>query len=116
MADIENKVSKLLNTGDESISTENLFIEAIEELIKDEIKRHIKSKLDENEELKEEFRESVEMLMEAKAREGYAYAMLAKNSADLGYELIPPHLKEEMKDKLTEIFEEKMEEMMAEQE
>ena len=98
--------------GEDIINTENLIVEAVEDMIKDEIKKYIRAKLDENEELKSEFKEYVEMLMEAKVKEAYAYAMLAKASADLGFELIPPKMKKEMSDKLSELMEKKIEEMM----
>ncbi len=114
MKDIEKTVSHLMKGGEDIINTENLVVEAVEDMIKDEIKKYIRSKLDENEELKKEIKENVEMLMEAKAKEAYAYAMLAKSSADLGFELIPPKMKKEMKDKLSELMEKKIEEMMEE--
>lgn len=112
MPNIENLLSNLSKDND-LFSTENLLMEAIEDMIKEEIKNHIRAKLEEDEELKKDFKNSVEMLMEAKVKEGYAYAMLAKSSADLGLELIPPDLKEEMKSELAKMLEEKMEEMMG---
>ena len=112
LKDIEKTVSHLMKGGEDIINTENLIVEAVEEMIKDEIKKYIRSKLDENDELKKEIKENVEMLMEAKAKEAYAYGMLAKSSADLGFELIPPKMKKEMRNKLSELMEEKIEEMM----
>lgn len=109
---MDKKLGSILKGGEDLIDTENLIIEAVEDLIKDEIKRHIRKKIEENEELKNEFREHTEVLMEAKMKEVYAYAMLAKTSADLGLELIPPKMKDEMNDKLSEFMEKKMEEMM----
>jgi len=107
-------VNSLLKGGEELLDTENLMVEAVEELIKDEIKERIKSKLNENEELKAEFEEYVKVLMEAKMKEAYAYAMLAKTSADLGFELVPPEMKDKMNKKLKDFIEKKMEEMMKE--
>jgi len=112
LKDIEKTVSHLMKGGEDIINTENLIVEAVEDMIKDEIKKYIRSKIEENEELKSEFKEYVEMLMEAKAKEAYAYAMLAKTSADLGFELIPPKMKKEMSDQLSKLMEEKIEEMM----
>ncbi|MFW6176205.1 MAG: hypothetical protein ACOC40_00750 [Thermoplasmatota archaeon] len=114
MKDLEKTISHLMEGGEDIINTENLLVEAVEDMIKDEIKKYIRSKLEENEELKKEFKEHVEMLMEAKVKEAYAYAMLAKSSADLGFELIPPKMKKEMSDKLSELMEKKIEEMMEE--
>ena len=108
------KMESLLEGGEDLLNTENLMVEAVEELIKDEIKARIKNKLEENEELKSEFEEHVKILMEAKMKEAYAYAMLAKTSADLGFEMVPPEMKEKMNEKLRELIEKKMEDMMKE--
>lgn len=114
MSDLEGTISRLIKSSEEVINTENLVVEAIEEMVKEEIKNHIRAKLEEDEELKNEFKESVQFLLEAKVKEGYAYTRLAKSSADLGFELIPDDLKEDMKKEMTQIMEEKMEEIMAE--
>ncbi|MEF8835779.1 MAG: hypothetical protein V5A76_06450 [Candidatus Thermoplasmatota archaeon] len=111
----DRTLDSLLKGGEDLVHTENLMVEAVEELIKDEIKNRIRNKLQENEELRSEFEEHVKVLMEAKMKEGYAYAMLAKTSADLGLELIPPEMKDKMNEKLREFMEKKMEEMMKEE-
>ncbi|MBS3781237.1 MAG: hypothetical protein KGY66_06885 [Candidatus Thermoplasmatota archaeon] len=114
MTGTDRTLNSLLEGGEDLIHTENLMVEAVQELIKDEIKNRIKTKLQENEELKSEFEEYVKVLMEAKMKEAYAYAMLTKTSADLGLELIPPEMKDKMNEKLREFMEKKMEEMMKE--
>ena len=114
MTKTDRTVDSLLKGGEDLIHTENLMVEAVQELIKDEIKNRIRKKLQENEELRSEFEEYVKVLMEAKMKETYAYAMLAKTSADLGLELIPPEMKDKMNEKLREFIEKKMEEMMKE--
>ena len=114
MTKTDRTVDSLLKGGEDLIDTENLMVEAVQELIKDEIKNRIRNKLQENEELRAEFEEYVKVLMEAKMKETYAYAMLAKTSADLGLELIPPEMKDKMNEKLREFIEKKMEEMMKE--
>ncbi len=113
MAKVDNKLLSLLESGEELMSTENLIMESVKDLIKDEIKEHIHEKLDENEELKAEFKKGVEMMLEAKAKEAFAYAVIAKASTDLGMELIPPKLKEEMRKKLSKVLEEEIESIMA---
>ncbi|MEF8873407.1 MAG: hypothetical protein V5A88_01915 [Candidatus Thermoplasmatota archaeon] len=112
MPDIDKTLGSILKGGEDLINTETLIVEAVEELVKDEIKRHIRDKIEENPELKAEFKEHVEMLMEAKMKEAYAYGMLAKTSADLGFELIPQKMKDEMNEKISDLMEKKMEQMM----
>lgn len=114
MPSLEKSVSELIGSRDEHFSTENLIVESIEELIKEEIKDHIRKELEENEELRREFKESVDMLMEAKMKEAFAYAMIAKSSADLGLEIIPPKLKKDMKKKLSEMLEKEMGDILME--
>ncbi len=113
MPKIDHKLLSILESGEELMSTENLIMESVKDLIKDEIKEHIHNKLDENEKLKAEFKKGVEMMMEAKAKEAFAYAILAKASTDLGMELIPPKLKDEMRKKLSQVLEEEIETIMA---
>ncbi len=112
MPKVEKTLLNLLESSEELTSTENLIMESVKELIKEEIKEHIRAKLDENEEIKAEFKKGVEMMMEAKAKEAFSYAIIAKASADLGMELIPPKLKVEMKEKLAEMLEEEIGEIL----
>ena len=109
----DNKLLGLLQSSEELLSTENLIMESIKDLVKDEIKEHIHAKLEENEELKAEFKKGVELMLEAKAKEAFAYAIIAKASADLGMEMIPPKLKNEMKQKLSQVLEQEIESIMT---
>ncbi len=113
MSKLDNKLMNLLESSEEIMSTENLILESVKDLIKEEIKEHIRAKLDENEDIKAEFKRGVEMMMEAKAKEAFSYAIIAKASADLGMELIPPKLKSEMKKKIAEILEEEIGEILS---
>ena len=56
-------------------------------------------------ELKKEFKEAVGSLFEAKAKEAYALIKLAKCTAKLGLESIPPQMREQLFKELINIFE-----------
>jgi hypothetical protein len=87
-------------TMSDAIGTEELFMEALRDMVKDEIKRHVRAKLDENPALREELKEAIALLMEAKAKEVYATLKLAKASAKLGLTLVPEDLKRQMSKEL----------------
>lgn len=86
-------------------------MEAMRDLVKDEIKKYVKSKLDASPALKQEIKKAVEELMEAKVKEGYALVKLAKAGMKLGLELVPPRLREEFSKDLIAMFQKEIGEM-----
>ena len=91
-----------------ALGTENLIIEAVQSLVKDEIKRYIRAKLDEDEALRAELKKAVELYMEAKLKELYYGMKIAKTGAKLGFSLIPDKLKGEITGELGTLLEKEM--------
>jgi len=90
------------------LDTENLIIEAVHSLIKDEIKGYIRAKLYEDEELRTELKNAVELYMETKLKEFYYGMKIAKTGAKLGLNLIPEKLKTEISEEITRVLEKEM--------
>lgn len=111
MAD-EDVISSLIKGTKSMLSSETLLIEAVQDLVKDEVKRQIRQKLDGNAELKEELRKAVEDLMEAKVHEAYAVLKIGKVGAKLGIELVPAKLRKEIGQELASIFEKEVSRML----
>ncbi len=105
-------VEKLLRETTDIIRAEDLVIEAVRDLMKDEAKKYIRSKLDANPALKKELKAAVEELMEAKIKEGYAMVKLAKAGMKLGLEMVPTHMREEFTRDLVSMFQKELGEMM----
>jgi len=101
----DNIVEKVLRDTMGAVHAEDLFVEAVRDLVKDEVKAYVRGRLDANPELKHEIREAVKDLMEAKLREAYAFAKLAKAGVKLGLELVPPEMREEVTKELARIIE-----------
>jgi adenosyl cobinamide kinase/adenosyl cobinamide phosphate guanylyltransferase len=101
---LENAIRQALS----SIQTEDLLVEATRDLIKDEIKKYIRAKLDDNPEIKRQMNEAVRELMDAKAREYYALARLAKNGVELGMEMMPPEMRERLSRDIASLIEKEM--------
>ena len=68
----------------ELMSTEDLVIEAFRDLVKDELKTHIKNKVDSDPDLKEEIKEAVAYYFHSKARS--IYAELRQPGQQLGWD------------------------------
>ena len=92
----------------ELLGTEELVADAIRDLLKDEVKRHIMATLDADPALKEELRSALHAYLEAKAREMLAAARLAKSGVKLGVALMPPHLRDEVTKELRQIVEQEL--------
>ena len=89
--DILNNLMK--NKFPDIIGGEELMLEAGREMIKEELKMRLREKLDNDPELKQEFKDAIGMYFEAKVKEMYANIKLAKASAKLGIDLMPEPLK-----------------------
>jgi hypothetical protein len=79
---------------------EDLLIDAARDLVREEIKDHIRKKLDSNPELKKEFKDAIGMYFEAKLTEAFASIKLVKAGAKLGLEMIPDDMKKRMSKEL----------------
>ena len=95
------------------LSSETLLVDAVQDLVRDEIKKHIRQKIESDPELKKEMADAVKMLMEAKVREGIAVLKLAKGGAKLGLALVPPELRKEMGQELVSMFEKEVSMMLG---
>ncbi len=102
---ITNEIDKLLKSTTGLIRAEDIALEAVRDLVKDEIKKYILEKLNSNPELKRELKKAVEEYLEAKIKEIFAMVKIGKSAAKLGLELVPSHLREDVKKDLVSIFE-----------
>ena len=77
------------NQLQELMSTEDLVIEAFRDLVKDELKSHIRNKVDEDPELKAEIKEAVAYYFHSKARSIYAELKATRAATRLGLRSFP---------------------------
>ncbi len=94
------------------LQSETLIVEAVQDLVRDEVKRHIRQKLESDPELREELKRAVESLIDAKAREAYALLKIGKCGAKLGIALVPENMRKEIGHELASIFEKEVSRML----
>jgi hypothetical protein len=105
-------VNSILKGTKAMMSSETILVDAVQDLVRDEVKRHIRQKIDADPELKKELTDAVRMLMDAKVHEAIAVLRLAKGGAKLGLAMVPPELRKEMGQELVSMFEQEVGRML----
>jgi GMP synthase PP-ATPase subunit len=108
----DDVVSSVIKGTRAILSSETLLIEAVQDLVKDEVKRAMREKLDANSQLKDELRLAVQELLQAKAHEAYAVLKIGKVGAKIGIEMVPPELRKEIGRELVTMFEKEVNKML----
>jgi len=111
----EDLFKAVLSGSSSMLDTEKIALEAVRDLLKDEVKKRIRAKLDEDPELREELKNALEGLAEAKIRETYALLRLARCGAKLSLELVPKHLQEEIGKEIASMLEREFSQLLGEQ-
>lgn len=101
----EDIISKISRESGKLIDTEGLFIQAMQDIVKDEIKKKVYARIDRDPKVKEQIKIAVEDLVEARIKETYALMRLGKIAARVGLELIPGDMKEDVAKEFTSILE-----------
>ena len=70
------------------MSTEDLVIEAFRDIVKDELKTHIRNKVEADPDLKAEIKEAVSYYFQSKARSIYAELKATRAATRLGLRLL----------------------------
>lgn len=91
-----------------ALRVEDLLVEALRDLLKEEIKQHIQRKLDEDPRLKAGIRAALSELMEAKAREAYAMVKIGKYGAELGIEMVPEEMRKRIEKDIAGLLEKEL--------
>jgi DNA-binding FrmR family transcriptional regulator len=113
LTELEETLTPLLRrTLSDVLQAEGLVTEAMRDLVKDEIKEYMRAKLSEDKELKKEIKDALGMYMEARARELIAAVRLTKAGAKLSFDMVPDHLREELKGELVRMFEKELSELL----
>jgi hypothetical protein len=113
MAESSDPIPSLLSNPLGSFKVEDLVVEAARDLIKEEIKRHIRKRLDEDPALREKIREAIAELMEAKVREAYAMVKIGKCGVDLAIALVPAELRKQIDQDIAEALESQVSQMVS---
>ena len=90
------------------MSTEDLIIESFKYIVKDELKAHIRNKIEEDQDLHAEIKEAVNYYFQQKARSVYAELKATRAATRLGLRLLPDELQGEVGEALIGLFEKEL--------
>ena len=89
----------------DAVGGEELVVEAFREMVKDELKRHIRETLDENPELRAEVKDAVGRYFEAKVAQTLAMVALAKAGTKVSLASLPENLQGQVGEDIAETLE-----------
>lgn len=89
----------------DAVGGEELVVEAFREMVKDELKRHIRETLDENPELREEVKDAVGRYFEAKVAQTLAMVALAKAGTKVSLASLPEELQGQVGEDIAQTLE-----------
>jgi len=92
----------------ELMATEDIMLEAVRDLVKDEIKTYIRDKVEADQELKAELKDAISYYFNAKARSVYAELKASRAAAKLGLRILPEELQGEVGEALVGLFEKEL--------
>ncbi|MBC7108302.1 MAG: hypothetical protein H5T41_05905 [Methanomassiliicoccales archaeon] len=101
----EENVESLIKSQLGILHSEDILIEALRDLVRDEVKRYIRQKIEENPALKKEIKEAIGEFVAAKIKEVYALMKLTKCGAELGLAMVPKEMKEKLEKDLASLLE-----------
>lgn len=97
MAQDGNPLTQMLKGGfTDLLGNEELVVEAMRDLVREEIKRKMREALEADPALREELRAAVRLYFEARVHQAYASLKFVKASAKLGVTMLPPDLRDEL--------------------
>lgn len=93
----DNLMTQVLKGGfTDLLGNEELIMESMKDLLRDEIKRKMRETLEADPELKEELQDAIRMYYEARVRQTYATLKFVKASAKLGVGMLPSDLRSDL--------------------
>ncbi len=106
------EVDKYLKNFLKAMPSEDLYFEAIHDIMKDLVKEYIKRKINQNESIKAEIMSILEKFLESKFKEYDALARMAKVTAEIGLITAPTSIKDEAVSDLVNTFKKEIEEII----
>lgn len=106
--DIDRKLKQIVKT----LPSEDLYFEAIRDIIKDLIKEYLRKQINQNAELRNGIVEALKGFIEAKVKEYDSMARMAKVTASLGLLAAPESLKTEALSDFMNMFQKEIEEII----
>ena len=108
----EGIVTQVLKGGTDLLGGEELIVDAMRDLLRDEVKRKMREELDKDPALQEELREAVRLYFEARVNQAYATLKFVKASAKLGVSMMPADLRADLGKEIGSLLEKEVAQLL----
>lgn len=105
-------IEELIKKSEKILPSEDLFIEAIRDLMKDEIKSYLREKMKENPQIREIMKEAMLDYIDAKIKESESVTKITKALGELGVITLPPEIKEKIIQTIYGTFKKEIDEIL----
>ena len=106
--EIDQNIKNFLRT----LPSEEIYFEAIRDIMKDLIKEYIREKISQDKELKAEIVQVLKDFISAKIKEYDSLAKMARVTAKIGVKIAPESLREEAIGDFMDVFQKELEEII----
>lgn len=109
---MEDEISQYLKNIFKTMPSEELYFEALRDIMKDLVKEYLRKKINETPELKNSIAEVLQEYMEGKLKEYDSMAKMAKITAKIGVLTTPQSIKDEAITDFMNVFQKEIEEII----
>lgn len=109
---MEDEISQYLKNIFKTMPSEELYFEALRDIMKDLVKEYLRKKINENPELKKSIAEVLQEYMEGKLKEYDSMAKMAKITAKIGVLTTPQSIRDEAIGDFMNVFQKEIEEII----
>ncbi len=109
---MEDQVTQYLKNIFKTMPSEDLYFEALRDIMKDLVKEYLRKKINENAELKNSIADVLQEYMEGKLKEYDSMAKMAKITAKIGLITTPQPIRDEAISDFMNVFQKEIEEII----
>ncbi|MFG1460226.1 MAG: nitrite reductase [Thermoplasmataceae archaeon] len=109
---MDERIERRLQDIVKALPSEEMYFEALRDIIKDIIKEYLRKQINQNAELKKGIAEALRGFMEAKLKEYDSMARMAKLTASLSLLAAPESVKDEAVKDFASVFQKEIEEII----
>ena len=112
LIEVNDRIDQNIKNFMKTLPSEDIYFEAVREIIKDILKEYIKKRINDDPELKAGIADVLKEFIAAKLKEYDSMARMARITAKIGVKIAPDSIKDEAMDDFVNVFQKEIEEII----
>ena len=112
LIEVNDRIDQNIKNFMKTLPSEDIYFEAVREIIKDILKEYIKKRINDDPELKAGIADVLKEFIAAKLKEYDSMARMARITAKIGVKITPDSIKDEAMDDFVNVFQKEIEEII----